>query len=117
MRTPSMPSVAIRRTAAARIRSRPLGLEYVAGAEPPSLRSATGALIFLQDGFQVPAHAVGEPRDRLLAMRQRAALVATRLQTLLHVCDEVDVLVGHELVHTLVHPLRHPRPGAGLRWT
>src|SRR5438045_3965374 len=99
----------MRRTAAARMRSRALGRESVAvGALP--------ALIIPQNRSQVSAHAVGEPCDTVLAARQRAALVAAGLQALLNIGDEVEVLVRHEFVYALIEPLHRPRPHIALRW-
>src|SRR5438067_9153283 len=99
----------MRRTAAARMRSRALGRASVAVAALP-------ALIIPQNRSEVSAHAVGEPRDTVLPARQRTALVAARLQALLNIGDEIDVLVRHEFVYALVQPLRRPRPQIAARW-
>ena len=83
--TPSIPSRAIRRTAADRMRSR-------APARGPRSRCLG----------EIPSDPIGEPRDAELACGQRSAPISAGVNARLDGTDEVDILVGDDLVDVLV---------------
>ena len=69
------------------------------GGDPGGDRSTA-----LSGGGEVGADLRCEPADRSLALVQRAAAVAGRLQAALHGLDQLDVLVVDEVVDAVVEP-------------
>src|SRR5579862_7406100 len=108
IRTSSIPSLAIRRTAAPRMRSRaPRRPAEAAGAS-----SAFETLIGPEHGRQVLPDPVGEPGHPSLTMRERPASITAGVKALLDVGHEVDVLVHGDRIDAPVQPLDESRPGA-----